>query len=85
MSLPTVHHVFCKADPIGGKEVRSQVICLEANLPEFSLEENPIPFYEMEAEAIARILLDTLPRATIERLSIKLMENWLTMYRGLLK
>lgn len=85
MSLPTVHHVFCKADPIGEKDVRSQIICLEANLPSFDLADDPAEFYEMEAAGIARVILETLPQATIERLVLKLLECNAGLYRGRIK
>jgi len=82
MKLPTVHHVFCKADPLGEKEVRSQVICLEADLPKLSLAMSPDEHYQMEADGIARILIDTLPQATLERLLANLLEHFAGLYRG---
>ena len=75
---------ICKADPLTKAEaVEGQVIYINDKIPrKMLLLETCQSFYEKQASLINKVLADTLPQGTYDRLGIKFMQKKVSLYRG---
>ena len=75
---------IAKAEPIGEKEVVPVTIVIDDQIPQNSYPVfNVDAFYSRQAYKLARVLGNSLPQGTLDRLIINLMKRKASLYRGL--
>ena len=77
--------ILDKADPLGGEEVKSIIIEISNELQQRNFKSNIEKHYSDQATLLVDALINSLPRGTIDRILVKLMQKNLSSYRGLLE
>ena len=72
----------CKADPFAEEKIDGQAIYITDKIPKGMTLETCESFHEKQAFLINKVLADTLPQGTYDRLGIMFMQRKVSLYRG---
>jgi len=79
---PGKYYTISEGGTVIEKEVESQAIYITDKIPEGMTLEKCQAFHEKQAFLINKMLADTLPQGTYDRLGIMFMQKKVSLYRG---